>query len=301
MDAPAYDRQFDARHGGAVRIAPELVRVTAGNTGPFTFTGTNSFLIGSNELMLVDPGPQDTGHLSALMAAIGGRTVRAILLTHTHKDHSRGAKALVEKTGAPLWFGGPHRNSRPSRFLEFNPIASSCDWELVPDRALADGQIIEVDGQSVEVLATPGHCANHLSFGLKGTPFLLSGDHLMGWNSTLVAVPDGSMSDYLQSLQKLEHAGYDTFLPAHGGAIENGPAFARAMRLHRLARNKQILEHLAQGPAVLGTLVKAVYPGISGRIGFAARMTLAAHLEYLAQQGEISLVRIPPTLWARKL
>lgn len=295
-----FNREFDARPGTPVPLAPGLVRLTAPNSGPFTFTGTNCFLIGEADVAVVDPGPDDAGHLAALMAAIGGRRVRAILLTHTHKDHSALAAKLAQKTGAPLWFGGPHRTSRPKKLFEINPISPSCDWALVPDRWLEDGDVLTLGDQRIEVVATPGHCANHLGFGLVGTPYFLSGDHVMGWNTTLVAVPDGSMGDYLSSLQKLSEIAYRVYLPAHGGPIADGPSFARALEGHRQARNRQILERLDKGPVRLGGLVRAIYPGLTGRLGFAARMTLAAHLEYLAENGAVRLWRTPLGLIAFK-
>lgn len=300
MDELKFSREFDAQVGKPVEIAPGLTRVTAPNASAFTFTGTNSFLIGRKALFVVDPGPNSDTHLGALTAAIGDRPVKAILVSHTHKDHSGLAEKLKKATGAPLWFEGPHRTSRPKRWLEFNPIAASCDWNLVPDKRLSDREVIGVDGQEVEVVATPGHCANHIGFALKGTPYFLSGDHVMGWNTTLVAVPDGSMADYLASLDRLAGLDYAVFWPAHGGAVAEGPAFSRALRRHRDARNLQILGRLGAVPKSLARLTSEIYPGLTGRLGFAARMTLAAHLEFLAQHNKIGLWRTPLGSWAIK-
>lgn len=270
-------------------MGPGIVRVTAPNAGAFTFTGTNSYLIGNENLFILDPGPRDTQHRAALIKAIGGRAVTAIVLTHTHKDHSALAAPLAAELGAPVWFGGRHRYFRRKRRFEIDPIARSSDWRLVPDRVLEDGEEIATGGIALSVIATPGHCANHLSFGILGTPDLFSGDHVMGWNSTLVAVPDGSMKAYLSSLEKLIDAPFSRYLPAHGGPIDSGPAFARALLLHREARNRQILVALGDGPAGLGTLVRRLYPGLGGRLTLAARMTVQAHLEYLAARGLIQL------------
>ena len=291
-DAPlplVFDTSFKPQPSVPTPVAPGVVRVAARNGGPFTFTGTNSFIIGDREVAVLDPGPGDAVHLAALLAAIGGRPVTAILLTHTHLDHSAGAGALAKATGAPLWFGGRHRLSRPARFLEFNPLSRGCDWRTVPDRVLADGEAIEIGGVGLTVVATPGHCANHLSFGLTGTEWLLTGDHVMGWNSTLVAVPDGSMADYLASLEKVIAMPYATYLPAHGGPIGNGPVYARALLAHRRLRNSQIVEAVNDGVSRLGDLVARVYPTLRGQLRFAARLTLRAHIEYLAA---MRLIRI---------
>ncbi len=167
--ALVFDTQFDPQTGSAVAVAPGVVRVTAPNASPYTFTGTNSFLLGREKLALVDPGPEDDAHRDALLAAIAGRPVTAILLTHTHRDHSASAAAWRERLGAPLWFGGQHRLSRPLRRFEINPIRKSCDWDLVPDRTLVDGEAFHAGDLDAIAHATPGHCANHLAFGLPGS------------------------------------------------------------------------------------------------------------------------------------
>ena len=238
-------------------------------------------------MFLVDPGPDDPVHLDALAKALGKRKVEAILLTHTHKDHSGLARAAAQRFAAPLWFAGRHRHSRKKRFFEIDPLARACDWGLVPDRVLADGELLALGGMEIEVVTTPGHCANHAGFGVFDTPFLLSGDHVMGWNSTLVAVPDGSMRDYLASLAKLAGLSYTTYLPAHGGPVENGPSQARALAVHRNQRNAQILDLVAQGAKTVHDLLDAIYPGMPGRSRFAARLTLAAHVEYLIETGKL--------------
>jgi glyoxylase-like metal-dependent hydrolase (beta-lactamase superfamily II) len=286
-----FTTDFDPETGQLVAIAPGIARLTAPNRSPYTFTGTNSFLLGTERLFVVDPGPEDKSHFEALLRAIGGHSVEAILLTHTHRDHSDLAQRLRAATGAPLWFHGKHRLSRPLRRFEFNPIRRSSDWTLDPDRVLRDGERLAAGAMEIEVLATPGHCANHLSFGIAGTPYLLSGDHVMGWNSTLVSVPDGSMADYLRSLERLEAASYTLYLPAHGGPIPDGRAYARALCGHRQMRNTQILEQVGRGTHSIGGLLRAIYPKLSPALLPAARMTLEAHVEYLEQHGELRVSR----------
>ncbi len=284
-----FDTAFRPDIGARVDVAPGLARITAPNGSPYTFTGTNSFLIGKASVALVDPGPEDAAHLESLHRAIDGRPLTAILLTHTHRDHSAAAATLAQRYGVPLWFGGQHRLSRPLRRFERNPIKRSCDWDLVPDRTLLDGETIAAGDMSVTVHTTPGHCANHLAFGLED--ILLSGDHVMGWNSTLVAVPDGSMADYFASLDKVITLPYRRYHPAHGGPIANGRAHAEALRAHRQMRNEQLLAAVGNGARTLGAVVKVIYPTQPAKIRMAASMTMMAHVEYLEARGALKVTR----------
>ncbi len=279
------DRRFSPRIGCGEAVADRIVRVTAPNASAYTFTGTNSFILGEDPVFLIDAGPDDAAHLAALERALDGRRVAAILLTHTHKDHSGLARAASKRFAAPLWFAGRHRRSRPLKFLEIDPLARACDWDLEPDRILKDGDRLALGDMAIDVVTTPGHCANHVVFGIVGTPYLISGDHVMGWNSTLVAVPDGSMRAYLQSLDKLADLPFGIYLPAHGGPIADGKAQARAIAQRRRARNRQILDLVAQSPKSVRALLDAVYPNLPVRNRFAARLTLGAHIEYLIDDG----------------
>lgn len=187
--------------------------------------------------------------------------------------------------------GGSHRLSRPARRLEINPVGGHSDWRLRPDRVLSDGTEVRTGGARLVGIATPGHCANHFCFGVAGTPWLLSGDHVMGWNSTLVSVPDGSMANYLDSLRKIAARPFRHYLPGHGGPIVDGPGRARALLAHREQRNREVLEAVGGGATRISELVRAIYPELALPLRPAARMTLKAHVEYLEGRGELRVQR----------
>ncbi len=283
-----FNRDFNPNTGIAVKIAPNIMRVTAPNASAFTFTGTNSYILGVDNLALIDPGPDDSNHLLALLAAIDGRKLSAILLTHTHIDHSRLALKLAKETNAPIYFGGKHRLSRKKHLFETNHLKNACDWDLVPDKTLSDGEKLRFGDVEIKAIATPGHCANHFSFGLIDSPYLFTGDHIMGWNSTLIATPDGSLSDYFASLDKVITSNWKKYLPAHGGEIKNSKQHTIALKQHREKRNSQILQALKDKSLTINELVNIIYPSHKGRTRFAARLTLKAHLEYLLDKGKIA-------------
>lgn len=294
----AFNREFDARYGEAVEVVPGVRRVTATNPGPFTFAGTNTFLIGTRRLAVLDPGPDDAAHVEAVVAAIGGSKVDHILVSHTHRDHSAATRLLQARTGAPVLAGGPHRTARPPHDGEATRLDAAGDGDFQPDEALADGAVLEGDGYRLEAVATPGHTANHLAFALHGEGALFSGDHVMGWSTTIVAPPEGAMADYMLSLDRLLARQERRYLPAHGGAIADGPPYVAALKAHRMARERAILAALDRGRHAITEIVEQVYEGLDARLTPAAALSTLAHLEDLVSRGAITTDG-PPTLTAR--
>ena len=196
----------------------------ANNPSPFTFKGTMSYIIGRGKVAIVDPGPDDPAHIGALLDAVRNETVTAIFVTHTHRDHSPAVPALKRETGATVYAEGPHRAARPLHIGEHNPLDASADRDFQPDVALKDGEVVAGDGWTVEAVTTPGHTANHMAFAWREQNLMFSGDHVMGWATSIVAPPDGAMSDYMASLDKLTRRAESVYFPGHGPAIEDAGA-----------------------------------------------------------------------------
>jgi glyoxylase-like metal-dependent hydrolase (beta-lactamase superfamily II) len=283
-----FDLRFEPVYGEAVEVAPGVERLTANNAGPFTFFGTNTYLVGENSLAVVDPGPDDVGHLEALIRVIGGRPVSHIFVTHTHRDHSPLAKRLQEATGALVCAEGPHRPARALRIGEINPLDASADTDFMPDVRLQEGELVEGDGWAVRAILTPGHAANHASFSLEGTGALLSGDHVMAWSTSIVAPPDGSMADYMASLDKLLERDDRLLLPGHGGPVLSPRPFLRGLMAHRKMRERAIIERLASGDRTIAEMVPAIYRDTDPNLHGAAALSVLAHLEDLVARGIVA-------------
>ncbi|MDN2566843.1 MBL fold metallo-hydrolase [Aquibium sp. A9E412] len=280
-----FDTRFEPAHGEAVPVAPGVLRVTAANPSAFTFTGTNSYVVGRETLAVIDPGPQDAAHLTALKAAIGGRPVSHIFVSHTHRDHSPLARPLAEETGATVVAEGPHRAARPLHIGETNPLDAAADTDFAPDLALADEAVVAGDGWALRGLHTPGHAANHMVFALEGTDILFSADHVMAWATSIVAPPDGAMSDYMASLDRLIARGGGLYLPGHGGPLTDPVPFMRGLRTHRRMRERAILARLAAGDRTIPAMVQAIYRDTDPRLHGAAGLSVLAHLEDLVARG----------------
>ncbi|HVW54791.1 MAG TPA: MBL fold metallo-hydrolase [Rhizobiaceae bacterium] len=282
-----FDRTFEPRYGEAVPIAPNVHRITANNPSPFTFRGTNSYIVGSDTLAVIDPGPNDDDHLHALTKAIAGRPVSHIFVSHTHRDHSPLSARLKELTGAPLVAEGPHRPARLRLEGETTPLDSSGDTGFRPDIVLADNGVVNGDGWSLRAVHTPGHTANHLALALEGSDILFSADHVMAWSTTIVAPPDGSMKDYMASLDKLLDRDDRIFFPGHGGPVTAPKAFLRGLKAHRKMRERAILERITAGDRSIPAIVGAIYRDTDPRLYGAAGLSVLAHMEDLVSRGVV--------------
>lgn len=282
-----FDTSFDPAYGEAVAVATDVRRITVNNPGPFTFHGTNTYLVGRETIAVIDPGPEDDAHLAAILRATQGRPVTHIFVSHTHRDHSPLTGRLQAETGATVYAEGPHRAARPLRIGEVNPLDASADLEFVPDLALADGAVVEGDGWAIRAVHTPGHAANHVAFALEGTGLLFSADHVMGWSTSIVAPPDGAMADYMASLDRLLERDDRLFLPGHGGPVTAPQAFMRGLKAHRKMRERAILERLHQGDRTIPDMVRAIYRETDPRLHGAAGLSVLAHLEDLVARGAV--------------
>ncbi|MFA6114421.1 MAG: MBL fold metallo-hydrolase [Sphingomonas sp.] len=269
--------------GVAEQLEPLVTRILAPNPSPFTFTGTQTHLVGTSDLAVIDPGPDDAGHVAALIRAIAGRPVTAIVITHTHRDHSPASRALKTATGAPII------GCAPLALDDLGPRAdASFDGDYAPDRVLADGESVSGEGWTLTAVATPGHTSNHLAFALPETRALFSGDHVMGWSTTIVSPPDGDMAAYMASLDKLMHRDDRIYYPAHGDPVENPRRLVRGMIGHRKQREGQILRLLRSEPQAIPAMVERMYVGIDPRLFPAAERSVLAHLIDLRDRGVVS-------------
>jgi glyoxylase-like metal-dependent hydrolase (beta-lactamase superfamily II) len=271
---------MDAPYAKLEQLEPGIARVLAHNPSAFTYYGTQTYLIGTNEVAVIDPGPDLPEHVEALEEAIAGRPVAAIMCTHTHRDHSPASRPLAERTGAPLI------GCAPLALETVGPRAdASFDGDYAPARVLQDGEAVELDGEAVVAVATPGHTSNHLCFAYRGA--LFSGDHVMGWSTTVVVPPDGDMAEYMRSLEKLRQRDDRIYYPAHGPAVTNPQQYVRHLVGHRMQREKQILALVAQQPRAIPDIVASAYPGLDPRLTVAAGGSVLAHLVDLERRGQV--------------
>jgi glyoxylase-like metal-dependent hydrolase (beta-lactamase superfamily II) len=265
------------------KLSPLVRRLVAPNASPFTFNGTCTYVVGEGAVAIIDPGPDDDSHLKALLAAVEGEKVETILVTHTHRDHSVGVKRLRAATGARVVGASPftpHGDGTAG-------LDSAHDRDYSPDAVLADGERLQGAGYSIEAVATPGHCSNHLCFALIEEGALFSGDHVMAWSTSVVAPPDGSMRAYMASLEKLRGRAETVYWPGHGGPVVEPQRYLRALIHHRRQREASILAALSDGPQTIPAIVAKVYVGLSPPLTRAAGLSTLAHLEDLGERGLI--------------
>lgn len=271
----------DLPTGILAQLSPLVGRVLAPNPSAFTYTGTETYLVGTSDLAVIDPGPDIPEHLDALTRAIGGRPVKAILCTHTHRDHSPAARPLADAMGAPII------GCAPLTLSDDGPRADAAfDADYRPDRVLADGEQVEGEGWTLRALTTPGHTSNHLCFALPQEKALFTGDHIMGWSTTVVSPPDGDMADYMRSMQRLAERDDVVYYPAHGDQVDTPQRLVRGMMGHRKHREGQIVRYLREpGGAVIPNMVKEMYKGVDPRLHPAAGRSVLAHLLDLKARG----------------
>jgi glyoxylase-like metal-dependent hydrolase (beta-lactamase superfamily II) len=262
------------------QVEPGIARLLARNPSAFTYTGTQTYLVGTSEVAVIDPGPDLPDHVDAIVDAIGRRPVAAILCTHTHRDHSPAAAPLAARTGAPIV------GCAPLALETVGPRADAAfDGDYRPDRVLEDGEAIAVGGCTITAVATPGHTSNHLCFALEGSGALFSGDHVMGWSTTVVVPPDGDMADYIRSLDKLRQRDDRVHYPAHGPPVTNPKHYLRGLIGHRMQREKQVLGILGDAASTIPQIVATAYPGLDPRLTAAAGGSVFAHLLDLERRG----------------
>jgi len=279
----AFDRAFRGAPGELVRLSPLVRRMAAGNPGPMTFTGTCTYVVGAGEVAVIDPGPDRKEHIDALLVALRGEAIAAILVTHTHKDHSPGARALKAATGAPIIGCAPHAPER-AESAGARPEGPHDDAHA-PDSILREGEAFEARNFALVCVETPGHTANHLAFCLPQEQSLFSGDHVMAWSTSLVTPPDGSMRDYMASLEKLRQRDDAIYWPGHGGPVLEPRRYVRALANHRRQRERAILARLAAGDETIEAIVAHVYEGLSPALRGAASLSVLAHLQDLTERG----------------
>lgn len=271
-------------YGEPRELVPGVSRIVANNPGPFTFKGTNTYLVGRESLAVIDPGPGDEAHRDAILAAAHGRPITHIVLTHTHFDHYEGLPALQKATGAKTAGYGAERRSQGMRRAGKGETG---DVSFRPDVVLRDGDELEGEGWALEAVFTPGHAPDHLSFALAGTKVLFSGDHVMSWNTSVVAPPEGNMGHYMNSLEKLLARDDEIYLPGHGGQLGSPEKLVRAFLVHRRMREQAIMEAIRAGRTSIADITDAVYRGLDSRLVDAARASVLAHVERLVALGQV--------------
>jgi glyoxylase-like metal-dependent hydrolase (beta-lactamase superfamily II) len=276
-------RQMAFEYGRVDPLSPRIRRVIARNPGPFTFHGTGTYIVGDGDVAVIDPGPMITQHLEALKAAVAGEKVTAILVTHDHADHAPLASALASHTGAPIYGGEPH----PDRQAPPEGVEEGVDRLYLPDRILAEGERIQGPDWTLRAIATPGHTSNHICYALEEEHALFTGDHVMGWSTTVITPPDGDMTHYYASLGKVMAGDFKTLWPTHGPPVTDPEPFLNAYLNHRLRREEAILSVLSRGPATIESLVAEVYVGLDPRLKAAAASSVLAHLLHLVRKGEV--------------
>jgi glyoxylase-like metal-dependent hydrolase (beta-lactamase superfamily II) len=282
-----FRRDLEFEYGAVAELSPLLRRVVARNPSAFTLYGTGTYIVGRGQVAIVDPGPLRHDHVDALLAAVAGETVTHLVITHTHLDHSPAAALLKATTGAATCGFGAHATRRGPR------VEEGADYDFVPDLRVRDGDVIEGRGWTLEAVHTPGHTSNHLCYALREEATLFTGDHVMGWSTTVVSPPDGDMRAYMASLRRLLARGERRMWPTHGPSIDDPQPHLAALIEHREERERQILECLRQGIEDIPAMVTRMYADIDVGLHFAAARSVLAHLIHLVEAGRAHADRFP--------
>jgi glyoxylase-like metal-dependent hydrolase (beta-lactamase superfamily II) len=279
-----FRREFAFEYGKLESVAPGIRRIVANNPSPFTFRGTGTYVVGEGEVAVIDPGPALAEHVEALLASLSGEQITHILVTHTHSDHSPAAAAVKAATGAPTYGFGPHAGGRRGEAS----VEEGGDWDFTPDIVIKDGDEIAGKGWRFEAVHTPGHTSNHLCFALPDQGILFSGDHVMGWSTSVIAPPDGNMATYMASLDKLLTRGDAVYWPTHGPAITEPKDHVRAFIAHRREREAGIVACLEAGVGHIDAMVERLYVGLNPNRRRPAARSVLAHLIDLIDRGVVS-------------
>ncbi len=281
----AYKAEPSVAYGVLADVAPNVRRIVANNASPFTYHGTGTYVLGRGKVAVIDPGPLMVEHVDALLHGLGDEQITHVLITHTHSDHSPAARLLKERLGVRTYGFGPHGEGKHGAGVE---TEEGADRAFVPDERVEDGDVIECGGFDVECVYTPGHARNHVCFGFPKARALFSGDHVMGWSTTVVSPPDGEMGDYLASLAKLLGRDDQRLYPTHGAAIDDPKPFVQSLIDHREGRERQVLAELAQGPARIGEMVTRMYKDVPAYLHPIAARSVLAHVLHLVERGRIA-------------
>ena len=276
-----FNKNLEFTYGNCDTVSPLIRRVIANNPGPFTFYGTGTYIIGKGTVAIIDAGPPIDSHINALKDALRGETVSHLLVTHTHLDHSPATQDLKEYTGAKSYGFGPHGSGQELGPLKNESVEEGADKAFVPDQTIADGDIISGPNWTLEAIHTPGHTSNHLCYALLEESTLFSGDHVMGWSTTVISPPDGNMGDYMHSLKRLSKRPERKFWPTHGPSIDEPGLFVPALIQHRYDREKQIINCVKAGITSIPEIVKHLYQDIDQNLHKAAARSVLSHLIHL--------------------
>jgi glyoxylase-like metal-dependent hydrolase (beta-lactamase superfamily II) len=287
----AFNRSVDVDYGVAEEVAAGVRRIVANNPSPYTFLGTNTYLVGRGQVVVIDPGPANEAHLKAIAKATKGERLSQILITHSHRDHCDGARALQSELGGEILGFGPTGGRRGAGTPGLG--TAFVDPAFVPDRTLEDGDEIKGRCFTLDVLHTPGHAPDHLCFALVGQRTMFTGDHVMGWNTTVIAPPEGNMAKFLASMERLLQRHDKIFLPAHGGRIQTPQRVVKAYIMHRQWREQTILKCLDEGARTIPQIVAKIHGGLDAKLKEAAALSVLAHLEYLSERGMVATEGLP--------